>query len=222
MAVLVFANGVIDDVGWIRPYLSPSTAIIAADGGTRHLMALNHQPDIVIGDMDSLTDEAKTWLNGGAAQFIAHPVAKDETDLELALLYAVSHFDEAVWLFGALGGRLDHMLANILLLAHPELEERLIVLFSPNERAWLVSGKTEIRGEIGDIVSLIPLGEDTDVAETTGLKWELQNERLTFGLARGVSNVMVADVATVWVRNGRLLCIHSLKRKTLRNGNKKR
>ncbi|MCP4423656.1 MAG: thiamine diphosphokinase [Chloroflexi bacterium] len=220
MAVLVFANGVIEDVGWIRPYLSAATVIIAADGGTRHLLALNRLPDAVIGDMDSLTDEVRAWLAGTAVQFNPHPAAKDETDLELALLYAVSHYDEEIWLFGALGGRLDQTLANILLLAHPALAKRPITLFSPHERAWLVTDKTEIRGQIGDVVSLIPLGGDAHVRATTGLQWPLRDERLAFGLARGVSNVMVEDAATVWVRDGRsdgrldgrLLCIHSVKR----------
>ena len=56
MAIFVFANGIIEDVEWIRPYLPQATAIIAADGGTRHLWALDRPPDVVIGDMDSLPE----------------------------------------------------------------------------------------------------------------------------------------------------------------------
>ncbi len=208
MAVLVFANGVMEDVAWIRPYLSPATAVIAADGGTRYLMALDWLPDVVIGDMDSLPDEVGAWLAGSAAHIITHPAAKDETDLELALLYAVDHFDGEIWLFGALGGRLDQMLANILLLTHPALAQRPIILVAPHERAWLVTETAVIHGAVGDTVSLIPLGGDALVRETTGMQWTLQDETLQFGLARGVSNVMVEDVATVRVGNGRLLCIH--------------
>lgn len=208
MAVLIFANGVMDDVEWIRPYLSPAAAIIAADGGTRYLKALDWPPDIVIGDMDSLPEEVRVWLDGSPAQLITHPIAKDETDLELALLYAAAYFEEEILLFGALGGRLDQMLANILLLAHPALAKRPVTLVTPHERAWLVTDTAEIHGAAGDTVSLIPIGGDALVRATVGLRWVLRDETLLFGLARGVSNVMVEAVATVVVGNGRLLCIH--------------
>ncbi len=215
MAVLIFANGVIEDVDWIRPYLSPSNFIIAADGGSRHLLALNRLPDVVIGDMDSLSAAVREWLMKTVVkqtvQFIAHPPAKDETDLELALLYAVENFADEILLFGALGGRLDQTLANVLLLAHPALVKQPIFLVTETERAWLATDETKIQGKVGDIVSLIPLGGDALVGETSGLQWLLRNERLAFGLARGVSNVMTSEIATVTVEDGRLLCIHTRK-----------
>ena len=211
MAVLVFANGVIEHVEWIRPYLSHATAIIAADGGTRHLWALGQLPHVVVGDMDSLPDGIRPWLTAADIEFIEHPPAKDETDLELALLLAVSRYDDEILLFGALGGRLDHLLANVSLLAYPPLDKRRIVLVTENEKAWLVTDRTEIHGAVGDTVSLIPLGGDVLMQATTGLQWPLIDERLVFGPARGVSNVMTDEMATVVVGNGRLLCIHAVK-----------
>jgi thiamine pyrophosphokinase len=182
------------------------------------LRALDRPPDVVVGDMDSLPEGIRPWLEArlGTAdtEFVEYPPAKDETDLELALLLAATRFDDEIWLFGALGGRLDQTLANILLLASPTLEKRRIVMITEWEKAWLLTGKTEIHGTPGDMVSLIPLGGDVFMRATTGLQWPLIDERLTFGLARGVSNVMMADVATVVIRNGRLLCIHSTKRET--------
>jgi len=212
MAVLVFANGVIEDVEWIRPYLTNATAIIAADGGTRHLWALDQPPDTVVGDMDSLPDGIRPWLTAANTVFIEYPPEKDETDLELALLLAVARYDDEILLFGALGGRLDLMLANIILLASPPLDKRRIVPITEHEKAWLVTEAAEIQGAVGDTVSLIPLGGDVQVQATTGLQWPLTNEWLAFGPARGVSNVMTADIATVVVGDGRLLCIHSVKR----------
>ena len=145
-----------------------------------------------------------------------HPPAKDETDLELALLLAAERYDDEIWLFGALGGQLDQMLANIILLANPPLDARRIVLVTENERAWLVNGRTTIHGAAGDTVSLIPLGGDVQIEATTGLQWPLVDETLAFGPARGVSNVMTAVVAEVVLGegDGRLLCIHSPKQKT--------
>jgi thiamine pyrophosphokinase len=209
MAVFVFANGDIDEPDWIRPYLDQAGTIIAANGGTRHLMALDRAPDIVIGDLDSLPLAARSWLASTAVRFVPHPSAKDETDLELALVYAVTHYGDEIWLFGTLGGRLDQTLANILLLAHPALRDRQVQLVNRHERAWLVTTGSEIRGAVGDLVSLIPLGGDVVIEETTGLHWPLRNERLVFGLARGTSNVMTADRAAISLQSGRLLCIHT-------------
>jgi thiamine pyrophosphokinase len=209
MVAMVFANGDITDLDWIRPLLAKATTIIAADGGTRHLWALNQLPDMVIGDLDSMPDEMRSWLAEKNTPLTSFPTDKDETDLELALLHAAANHDDEIWLLGALGGRLDQTLANILLLAHPNLLDRRVLLVNQYERAWLVTGQTTIEGRAGDLVSLIPLGGEVQVQQTRGLRWPLQDEILFFGPARGVSNVMTADQATVTVRRGLLLCIHT-------------
>ena len=209
MTVLIFANGIIEDVEWIRPYLPTATAIIAADGGTRHLYRLNYAPDIIIGDQDSLDDEYQQWLKQSGIQFITYPTAKDETDLELALLYAVEHFDEEILVFGTLGGRLDQTLANVLLLTHPQLNGRIVKLITASETAWIVTHQTTIHGKIGDIVSLIPLGGDAHIKTTSGLQWPLNDDVLTFGLARGISNILTQPTATLELHSGTLLCIYT-------------
>ena len=209
MTVLIFANGIIEEVSWIRPYLTKATAIIAADGGTRHLYQLKQAPDVVIGDLDSVSPMLQTWLEDHRVQFITYPPAKNETDLELALLYAVEKYDQEILLFGTLGGRLDQMLANILLLTHPKLNGRSIKLLTANETAWLTTTQTTINGQIGETVSLIPLGGDVHIKSTQGLKWPLQDEILAFGLARGISNVLLAPSASIAISSGTLLCIHT-------------
>ena len=209
MTVLVFANGDLEEVNWIRPYLTTATAIIAADGGTRHLYRLNHPPDVIIGDLDSLTGDVRAWAETAVPQIITHPTAKDETDLELALLYAASHYEEEIAVIGALGGRLDQTLANLLLLLHPALVGRSLHLLTPFERAWLVRERAEIHGAPGDIVSLIPLGGDVHVRATRGLRWALRDEVLAIGPARGISNEMTAEQATITLHAGQLLCIHT-------------
>lgn len=211
MTVLIFANGDLDEIAWIRPYLRSATAVIAADGGTNHLWRLGHLPDLVVGDLDSLSAETKQWLQtaGESVSVRQAPEDKDETDLELALLHAVDRFADDIMIFAAFGGRLDQTLANILLLAHPGLVGRHIELVTPYERAWLVTKETEIHGEIGDTISLIPLGGEVWVQGTSGLTWPLNNEKLAFGPARGVSNTLSAPVAVVSIASGTLLCLHT-------------
>jgi len=210
MTVLIFANGELrDGVNWIRPYLDNATAVIAADGGSRHLHELQYPPDVVIGDLDSLTAEIKTWLESEDTAFLKYPSAKDETDLELALLYAADHYPDNLLLFGTLGGRLDQTLANMLLLTHPRLDDRRLELVTANERAWLIRTEDQVQGNVGDLVSLIPLGGDVHIRATVGLQWPLQDETLAFGLARGVSNVIVDTPVSISVQSGSLLCIHT-------------
>jgi thiamine pyrophosphokinase len=108
-----------------------------------------------------------------------------------------------------MGGRLDQTLANILLLAHPALNGRCVRLVEERETAWLVDRETTIDGAPGDTVSLIPLDGTVHVAETVGLRWPLRDDHLDFGPARGVSNEMTADSASVRLSSGRLLCIHT-------------
>lgn len=209
MALLIFANGVLDEVAWIRPYLTQATAVWAADGGSRHLFRLGHLPDKVIGDMDSLAPELQDWLTTNQILFDQHPPEKNETDLELTLLLAAERPEKDIWLFGLLGGRLDQTLANIFLLTHPALVGKSVQLITPTERAWLVRQQTNIVGRVGDLVSLIPLAGDAEGVSTTGMQWTLQAEPLHFGQARGISNRLTAEKATVTLEKGLLLCVHT-------------
>lgn len=210
--VLIFANGALDDGGWVASYLARAAAVIAADGGLRHLLALGRRPDALIGDLDSVP--LGIVAEEAAAYLIRYPRDKDETDLELALLYAVERFpDREVLILGGFGGRFDHMLANILLLAHPRLLGRPIHFVDDRQSAWLLAadpppGETVIAGAPGDIVSLLPLGGPAYVVSTTGLRWSLRDETLSFGPARGVSNEMTAAVATVRLGAGVVVCVH--------------
>lgn len=209
MSVLIFANGDLEPSDWLTPYLDNATVIIAADGGARHVLGHSKTPDVLIGDLDSLAMGVKERLMGESTLIAAHEPDKDETDLELALLYAARNYEEEILVFGGLGGRLDQMFANILLLMHPELRGRDISFKTRYQRIWLIAGEATIEGEKGDTVSLIPLGGDVRVAATEGLRWALQDDVLTFGPARGVSNEMVDDTALVKIHSGHLLCVHT-------------
>jgi thiamine pyrophosphokinase len=209
--ILIFANGVITDKEWLLRQLARADVVIAADGGIRHLLAVGHQPDILIGDLDSLPEGFDVELVVRSdVKVIRHPPAKDETDLELALLLAADHFPGAdLIILGGFGGRVDQTLANILLLAHPRLSHCSIRLEEAGESAWLVRDRTEIYGRPGDRVSFLPLGGAVEVASTTGLRWPLHDERLAFGPARGISNELTATKATVQLNSGMLLCIQA-------------
>lgn len=205
---VIFANGEMSDPAAIRNLLRPDDWIVAADGGTLHASSCGVRPQLIIGDLDSLPHDMKAKLESQGTEFIVHPAAKDETDLELALLHVVAHGVRSVLLLGALGGRLDQTLANIQLLARPELNLLEIQVADGRQVAQLVWDELTVHGTAGDLVSLIPLGGDARGVSTSGLRWPLKGETLYFGRARGVSNEMVDDEAQIRLTAGKLLCIH--------------
>jgi thiamine pyrophosphokinase len=211
--ILVVANGDLEEGDWIRPYLQRAQVIVAVDGGLSHLERMGVKPHYLIGDQDSLTAAQETALESPDIEQITHPTAKDETDLELALLHVCAEFPEAeIIIVAGFGGRLDQTLANLLLLAHPRLQSCDIKLLTPHQRAWLLTtavSSTQITGQKGDLVSLLPLGGDVTVAHTEGLEWPLHDEILAFGPARGVSNRLTATIASVAITAGYLLVVHT-------------
>jgi thiamine pyrophosphokinase len=139
------------------------------------------------------------------------PVDKDETDAELALLAAVEAGARRVTIVGALGGgRFDHALANVWLLADPRLGDRDVRLVDAAVRVRLVGpGPTDLGGRVGDLVSLLPFGGDAAGVVTRGLRYALRGEDLESGPSRGLSNVREAADARVTVGAGRILLVET-------------
>ena len=208
MRTIIFANGVLKNHRALARTFRPDDLFIAADGGLHHFRALGMFPDVLIGDLDSVTAEDLKTLSAQGVEVIRHPARKDETDLELALLYAVERGATEILVFGALGARWDMTLGNILLLAHPRLRVANIRLVDGNQEVRLLFGgeTLTLTGRPGDTVSLLPLGEDAEGVTFQGLEYGLENGRLKFGLTRGLSNVLETSPARITLQKG-LLCV---------------
>jgi thiamine pyrophosphokinase len=209
----LFLNGDLHDGSAVRAALgsaTPNTLIIAADGGLRHVYALGLRPDLVVGDMDSADPEQVARAKAEGVPILTYPTHKDETDLELAVLAALQHGCDQLWLFAAVGGRLDQTLSNVQLLALPQLEGVRAVLVSGAQTCWLAKPpRTEIHGQVGDTLSLLPLSAAARGIHTEGLHYPLRGEALHFGTTRGISNVLSAPQAQVSFEEGLLLVIHT-------------
>ena len=139
-----------------------------------------------------------------------YPVHKDESDLELAIRYAVSMGFSKIVIVGALGGRVDQTLANINLLTNPAWRERDLILFDGVIEIKLIHDKLEITGNPGDVISLIPMTEKVSGVRTEGLVYPLENEDLFQWRTRGISNVMTGKCASISIQGGLVICIHNL------------
>ena len=209
LRTIIFANGECSSPCDPLAWLCPGDRIIAADGGARRCLALGLTPHLLIGDFDSLPAETVETFRTRGAEIRRYPAEKDETDLELALYAALEQETEEVLVFGALGGRWDMTLGNLLLLAHPDFREAPIrIVDGPQSVTLLPRGRAyEIAGQEGDTVSLIPLGGDAKGVTTRGLRYPLKGGTLRFGATRGLSNLIVRSPASVTVEDGLLLCL---------------
>jgi thiamine pyrophosphokinase len=186
--------------------------VIAADGGALKAKALDYPAHVVVGDADSLAPDQADRLRGAGAEVVVHPAAKDESDTELALNEALARGATRVVIIGAFGGkRLEHTLANILLLASERLKGRDICLADGASTLRVMHDREtlEITGSIGDFVSLLPLTWRVSGVTTVGLRYALTKEMLEQGPARGLSNELLTSTATILIDQGRLAVIHT-------------
>jgi thiamine pyrophosphokinase len=198
--VALIANGEIDLSEELISEIKSAQAIIAVDGGLAHCKAYGLMPDFIIGDFDSTPQEL---LNSfPLVPTKVYPVEKDKTDLELAVELALTLNPSQIRIFGALGGRIDHLLANVYLLS---LCPGKIFLESKKQKIFVIDQKIALTPFASQIISLIPLNGPVYGVTTKGLKWELSQATLTQQFA-SISNVALDTNVSIEVENGNLLC----------------
>ena len=190
----------------LRP--TPGDLVIAADGGANWCAAWGWQPDLVIGDMDSVDEAVAGRLRADGVAFAHHPVEKDETDLELALRASVERGANVIIVAAALGGRIDHTLGNLALLALPLLTDVQVRMVDGGQSISLVRERLVIDGAAGDTLSLVPFGGDAHGVSVTGVYWPLTDADLPLGPSLGISNRLTGSQAEVTVQMGALLVVH--------------
>ncbi len=210
MRVIVVASADLDpaDVSW----LDRADLVIAADGGAGSLDRLGRRPDRLVGDLDSVEPALAERLAEAGVVVERHPSDKDGSDTELAVEAALAAGATEVVLLGAFGGsRIDHELANVLLLADPSLAGRNVraVRAAAQVRALNGGGRIDLEGTVGATVTLLPVGGDATGVTTDGLRWRLEDATLPMGRSRGLSNEVVSTPASVRIEGGTLLVVET-------------
>jgi thiamine pyrophosphokinase len=204
----LFATGSVVNLQAIALQIHSSDLLVAVDGGLKYFTKIKLTPNILIGDLDSVSAKEVRDLEKLNVEIRKYPVEKDETDLELALRMLSEFKISRVFVAGATGDRLDHSLGNIHLLTK-FLSNFDLSLDDGHQEIFLVGENTVIHGRPSDLVSLIPLEEKVTGITTTNLAYRLNNEPLYLASTRGISNVMLGKTAIVQKQKGRLLCIHT-------------
>ncbi len=208
MRAVVFVNGEIAEYGALARWLRTDDHRIAADGGARHLAALGLSPDVIVGDLDSIDPALLARFRARGAAVEKHPVAKDATDLELALARAVQDGATEILLLGAVGDRLDQTLANLLILAQQDWPIPLAIAEGDQLAQVLRDNQSvTLSGPAGSLVSAVALSAEVTGVTYQGLEYPLENATLRLGSTRGVSNTLVSSPARISIASGILLVI---------------
>ncbi|HYR95044.1 MAG TPA: thiamine diphosphokinase [Methylomirabilota bacterium] len=211
MKAVVVAHGEV--LARDRDALAGAALVVAADGGSLTLDRWGVVPDLLVGDLDSVSSEKAAELGRRGARIIPYPPQKDQSDLELAMRHALESGADDIVILGAFGGRLDHALANVLLLADPAYrgvgiraiqgESQIRAAYGPSEMA--------LRGPAGSLVTLLPVRADANGVRSRGLLYPLNRETLHFGRSRGLSNIVTSLPASVSLESGVLLVIENAR-----------
>ncbi|HEV8205261.1 MAG TPA: thiamine diphosphokinase, partial [Acidimicrobiia bacterium] len=181
--------------------------VMAADSGVEHALAAGRRVDVVVGDLDSADPAAVDAAVADGAEVCRYPAEKDKSDLELAVHAARDGGATHVIVVGGSGGRLDHLLANALLLASPSFDDIDIEALLDDTRITVIRRSASLSGAPGDLCSLLAAGGPARGVRTTGLRYPLDHEELLPGSTRGLSNELAEPVATISLEQGTLLAV---------------
>jgi thiamine pyrophosphokinase len=207
--VIIISGGRFGDPIFFKKKIAEigDSLIIVCDGGVRHVQQLGIKPDVIIGDMDSIEPAQLTSYSTQGIKIIKYPANKDFTDTELALDYALNLKPTAIYIWGALGGRIDHTLANVFLLRKGQKAGIKTYLIDEYCEAFIVDKKASFVDAKGVTVSLFAFSFKVEGLSLSGFVYPLKDAVLTMGESRGVSNIINEAHAKISVRAGKLLVI---------------
>lgn len=206
MNVLILTNGEYGDYSFCKENITYDY-VICADKGMKHARKLGIVPQLIVGDFDSGSEEDLLYFKEQGIEIESFDPVKDETDTELAIKRAVHKGATSITVYGGIGTRLDHSLANVHLLyglINLGIKGRLM---NPYNTVYLVLDEIVLEGEKGALVSLIPFAGEVCGITTQHLGYPLTDATLKMGTSLGVSNYMTENVAKISIQSGVLMVI---------------
>jgi len=205
---LIFAGGNAP-LPHLSQFLPHAQWKIAADSGLDHALSLGVTPDVVVGDSDSVSEEALTMAHSLDIEFISAPTDKDFTDTELALSHAVHLGAQKIVVISAGGGRFDHAYGLLASLFHPEWAHIQIEAFIDTAHVFALHGPSSLHilGKQNSLVALHAMNGIAHGISTEGLRWQLRNESLAPWVSRGVSNELIGTSGNISLQSGALLVV---------------
>lgn len=205
MAALIIGSG--SDIEKSRIENIKADYVICADGGLEKAEKLGLRPDIILGDFDSVAPGILERYKSLNIETVTYPSEKDYTDMELAVECAVKKGFNHIVLIGASGTRLDHTVANIMLLDKYHRMGINIEIIDNNNHIKIISDNAdvEIRYVKNHFVSLVPVTETIEGLTLEGFKYPLDNVKVKRGSALLISNEITRDEGRIILKKGTAL-----------------
>ena len=186
--------------------------VIAVDGGLEYCGLLGLEPDLILGDFDSVGEQAAEAVERLERQtperIIRLPREKDETDTLAALKEGLARGCDEFYIYGGTGGRLEHTLANIQCLLYLKKRGASGYLMDGNGMIFvIVNEAVHFQKEPEGYLSLFALSEQSKGVTEEGMKYPLHGAVLTNDFPLGVSNEFTGQEAVVSVEEGQLVCV---------------
>ncbi len=211
--VFVISNGVMGDTGFLAEEIGRAgdPVLICADGAAERMREIGRVPALIVGDMDSVDEATLAYFEAKGSRIIRYATNKDETDTQLALELAFEMDPEGIRVFGALGRRIDHALANISLLVMCAKRGVDTKIVDRECELFVVDGSCVIDGREGETVSLLPLSSDVRGITLDGFEYPLSGGAMEIGVPYGISNRLAGARGKISVESGYLLVIRQMR-----------
>ncbi|MCM3569107.1 thiamine diphosphokinase [Neobacillus mesonae] len=212
MIINILAGGPEDHLPDLHHYIGKNVIWVGVDRGVFHLLKRNIKPDIAFGDFDSVSREELTYIEEEVKELKRYHPIKDETDMELALNWALMEKPDTIRLFGATGGRLDHLFANVQLLIQPlkaGQKTDIFLIDRYNEIFLRAPGTYTIKKTEEKYISFVPLTLDVSNLTLEGFKYPLKDRHISLGSTLCISNELISECGTFSFSEGILIVIRS-------------
>jgi len=188
--------------------IDENSFVIAADSGLDSALTLGFLPDVLIGDLDSVSARGLSWAKKNNIEIITFPREKDKSDLELAMDYAFLNCESLLLIDSGLG-RVDQLVGLFALLGSENISTIPCKAIVSNSFITVVKGRIEIPKRGNGLISIFAHGGEAAGVSTSGFRWELNNATLKPNSTLGLSNELIKEIGLVSTSTGTLLVIQS-------------
>jgi thiamine pyrophosphokinase len=213
MIINILGGGPVDLLTDLNHYNEEESLWVGVDRGVFTLINKGIQPNIAFGDFDSVSSQEFKQIEYKVKHLEKFKPEKDETDMELALNWALEQKPDQIHIFGASGGRLDHFFANVQLLISPVISQtktEICLIDRKNILFVKAAGKYEIK-KIPDkkYISFVPVSFNIKDLTLEGFKYPLQDSHISIGSTLCISNELIRDYGTFSFSEGILIVVRS-------------
>lgn len=210
MIGVLVAGGELSNNKIFKKYISKSDFSVAVDSGGDIFYKNNILPNLLVGDLDSIDKKSLTYFKDNKIKIEKYPCEKDLTDLEIGLNSLINNGCDKIYALGTIGSRIDHSLANIMILKKMyDLNYKCYMINDKNRVQYIESKKEIIINKEYENISIVPLSENGINVSLEGFYYKITDYEMELGSTTGISNYLLNNEGSIKLNRGRALIIES-------------